>query len=552
MGTQAAVKQQHKMEAECYFRSFYGPETPLQGFLTLWTRQDKLSYFFKYAAMAAKKADELAANKDVYFGLGLRKQALPPDRRGEYPDVIAIPGLWLDIDIAGDNHKNTFLPRGPEDVIEFLDTLPWLPSFIFFTGGGYHVYYLFKELWLFESDQERDIARDLSRHFQNYVISAGAQRGWKIDNTSDLARVLRVPGTYNRKNKSVLVESILDMPDRRYSPADFEDLLPNESGKVEERATRIEPASMLAGIDEGSRDVDLFKYACSLRARNIPEAEARVLVMEAAKNCRPAFSIDEALEKVSGAYRKYEAGTSPRDEVTLDSNAFQEDSVPEIHADALYGLAGDIVQRIDPYTEADQKAILLHILCGFGNMAGDSAYAVVGAEVHPARINAVLVGKTSSARKGSAWSPPREIFRLCDPHWIEERVRTGLSSGEGIIFHMRDAEGKDPGVSDKRLLAIEQEFSSMLKVMGREGNSLSGVIRQAYDHGNLSTLTKNSPLKATRAHFSIIGHTTKEELSRYLDATEQGNGFANRFLWMMVTRSKLLPDGEPIPGGDHH
>src|SRR5439155_1606244 len=65
---------------------------------------------------------------------------------------------------------------------------------------------------------------------------------------------------------------------------------------------------------------------------------------------------------------------------------------------------------------------------------------------------------------------------------------------------------------------------------------------------NLRTLTKNSPARATGAHISVIGHITKDELCRYLYRTELGNGFANRFLFPVVKRSKLLAlGGPPIP-----
>jgi hypothetical protein len=93
------------------------------------------------------------------------------------------------------------------------------------------------------------------------------------------------------------------------------------------------------------------------------------------------------------------------------------------------------------------------------------------------------------------------------------------------------------------LLAYEAELAGLLKVMSRDGNTLSPVIRQAWDGGRLRTLTKNSPTKATDAHISIIGHVTRTELLRYLTQTEAGNGFANRFLWLLVRRSKLLPRG---------
>jgi DNA replicative helicase MCM subunit Mcm2 (Cdc46/Mcm family) len=96
------------------------------------------------------------------------------------------------------------------------------------------------------------------------------------------------------------------------------------------------------------------------------------------------------------------------------------------------------------------------------------------------------------------------------------------------------------------LLVVESEFASTLRVLNREGNTLSPVIRNSWDTGDLNILTKNSPAKATDAHITIIGHITQQELIRYLSDTEAGNGFGNRFLWVCVTRSKCLPEGGQI------
>jgi len=105
----------------------------------------------------------------------------------------------------------------------------------------------------------------------------------------------------------------------------------------------------------------------------------------------------------------------------------------------------------------------------------------------------------------------------------------------------------DEGVSDKRLLIIESEFSSPLRVANREGNTLTGVARQAWDDGHLRLLTKNSPAKASGAHISIIGHITRDELVRHITTTDLANGYANRFLWVCTRRSKLLPEGGEVP-----
>ena len=233
-----------------------------------------------------------------------------------------------------------------------------------------------------------------------------------------------------------------------------------------------------------------------------------------------------------------------------------------LKAEALYGLVGRIVEAIGPYSESDPVAILTNVLTAFGNIVGPIPYFRVEHTHHYLNLFNVHVGDTSKGRKGVAWSTPRRMFRDIDGAW---QTAGGLSSGEGLVYAVRDErKEKKPirekgrvvdyeyvlvneGASDKRLLLIEEEFSQALKVMSREGNILSPIIRQAWDGLTLSPLTKNNPLKATGSHISIIGHITRMELLRHLNDTEQSNGFGNRFCWFLVSRSKCIatPDGVP-------
>jgi hypothetical protein len=224
-----------------------------------------------------------------------------------------------------------------------------------------------------------------------------------------------------------------------------------------------------------------------------------------------------------------------------------------VGGDELLGLlAGEVVRAIEPHTEADPVAVLSNLLAAFGNAAGRGAYVRVGASAHHLNLFCALVGESSKARKGMSWGHVRQLMHATDTPWEEDRVESGLSSGEGLIQAVRDPvvgerDGEpvvlDSGVADKRLLLVEGEFGKVLKVMAREGNVLSAVIRSAWDGDRLQTLTKNSPLKATAAHVSVIGHVTKPELVRLLTQTDTENGFANRFLWVLVRRSKALPFG---------
>jgi hypothetical protein len=227
---------------------------------------------------------------------------------------------------------------------------------------------------------------------------------------------------------------------------------------------------------------------------------------------------------------------------------------PTMGDDAYYGLAGDVVREIGPYTEADPVAILVQFLTCAGNIFGRSAYHKIEGSHHHANLFSVLVGETSKARKGTSWDRVCEIIRIADDRWYDERTKGGLSSGEGFIHEVRDErrewnkkEGReeivDPGIADKRLTITEPEFAGVLAVAERHGNTLSALLRKAWDGGILSTLTRNASLRATGAHISIVGHITVDELRARLTRTDTANGFANRFLFLLVRRSKVLPFG---------
>lgn len=211
---------------------------------------------------------------------------------------------------------------------------------------------------------------------------------------------------------------------------------------------------------------------------------------------------------------------------------------------AFPGLPGEIIRAVEPHTESDPIAILIQTLTAFGNVIGPGPHWKVEADRHPMRLFAVIVGETAKARKGTSEGIVKKLFEDVESEWIRDRSKTGLSSGEGLIWQVRDpGEKDDPGVADKRLWIQEPEFGTVLRILGREGNTLSGVMRQAWDSGHLSTLTKHSPAKATGAHISITGHITQDELRTYLSRTETYNGLANRFIWLCVKRSKILPEG---------
>ncbi|MHB1711396.1 MAG: YfjI family protein [Acidimicrobiales bacterium] len=208
---------------------------------------------------------------------------------------------------------------------------------------------------------------------------------------------------------------------------------------------------------------------------------------------------------------------------------------------AFGGLVGEIVRVLSPATEADPTAILVQLLVGLGSVLGRGPHYRVGASRHGTNEFVVLVGPSGSGRKGSSWDVVEAVVAEIDEAFAAERVAAGLSSGEGLIWHVRD--GQHGPASDPRLLVLEPELASVLKASSREANTLSPVLRNAWDGRVLQVITKHDPARASAAHVSIIGHITQAELVRHVSGLEMANGFLNRFLLIAVRRSRLLPEG---------
>lgn len=165
------------------------------------------SYHFRISdpeleiAAAALDAEGL----NVYHGVGLHGADLGVHVRGTKKDVVALPGFWVDIDLAGPGHVATDLPPSVEAVAEeILANFDFEPSIAIFSGGGLHLYWLLDRP-LEITDANRDELGKLSKAFQERLGALAkavpAERGgpWRIDGTADITRILRPVGTRNHK-----------------------------------------------------------------------------------------------------------------------------------------------------------------------------------------------------------------------------------------------------------------------------------------------------------------------------------------------------------------
>jgi P4 family phage/plasmid primase-like protien len=189
-----------------------------KGYFTLWTAEDKRTRWFKVQDinLAVQEALRLRQNSNVYFGIGLRKEKLGEYQRGSSEDIFSLPCVWLEIDIQGGVHAATNLPT-KEQAKVLLNTFSLEPSIIVHSGGGFHCYWLFEQPVRIYSEQDRKGAERMLKRFQNVFIRLARNQGFVLDNTADLARVLRVPGTFNRKAEPKPVKTLKLDADKRYS-----------------------------------------------------------------------------------------------------------------------------------------------------------------------------------------------------------------------------------------------------------------------------------------------------------------------------------------------
>jgi hypothetical protein len=272
----------------------------------------------------------------------------------------------------------------------------------------------------------------------------------------------------------------------------------------------------------------------------------------------------------AGETREPSGAAGPEESVRVVSSDARSGDVsrqalwPEPPEEAVYrGLAGEIVRVFEPQTEADPLAVLVQLLTAFGAALGPGPHFMVGEKRHEPRLFTVIVGQSAKARKGDAWHIVRALFAETR---LGPRLLTSLSSGEGLIRQVRDdvtrrlpikgqpgryaEEIVEVGEPDKRLLMTLTEMAEAFAVLRRDGNTLSAILRDAWDQGALVVATKLDAMRATGAYLAFIGHITVEELRHELTGLQAANGFANRFLWFAVRRGRVLPRPRPLPQGE--
>ena len=301
-----------------------------------------------------------------------------------------------------------------------------------------------------------------------------------------------------------------------------------------------------AQIREQSADVRLIDLHPEATTKEHPEWAADV-----ADWLTAGGTLEQIRELIE---REPSATTAPDDEEEPDAGAAQEwpdeDAAPwpQMDAAAYHGLAGELIAEIEAQTEADPVALLVTLLAAFGSAAGAGSYIIADSAEHAARLYVVLVGGTSSGRKGTSLAVIRRFLKCADDEWFRWAFLSGFLSGEAIIADLAGEHDDEatPNPYPRVALVIEPELGRLLAVNNRDQSTTSHIIRDAWDGSTLSAIRRAKRSRVEDAHVCMIGHIVPEELAEKLTSDEIYNGFANRCLFVCVRRSRKLPSGGRI------
>ena len=248
-----------------FFRALYGEEAFEGGHFYLWIKgKSKKTIWCETIKEAAERAAAESGKANVYFGVGLAAERKSASERATADDVASIPGVWVDIDYLAPHHKKSNLPPTSEEALGLIDSAPFAPSIVVDSGGGYHAYWRFKEPLEIASGEDRERAAALVAGWQGIIRATAKARGWEVDATHDLARVLRVPGTLNINAEPPADCFVHGIMGHEYNPEDLEEMLPADDEEARE-FERFDPRAFGVVPRSGSVPPDYILTLCSER-----------------------------------------------------------------------------------------------------------------------------------------------------------------------------------------------------------------------------------------------------------------------------------------------
>ena len=258
----------------------------------------------------------------------------------------------------------------------------------------------------------------------------------------------------------------------------------------------------------------------------------------------------------------------PKPDTGDDENPDLTNRPPQTTPNMFPGLLQEIVDACCKGSEAVPIAVASNCLLRFAALVGPGVYLPIGDEKRQLNEFVLMIGPTGLGKGGSHHGPKR-LFNKVEEYLqldLDRQVQVGkscgitrypflnvhnggFSSGEGLAATLNDnGINNEPSVTDKRLLVFEPEFSNVMSMCQRGGNTLSVVLRNVYDGINIKPMTKRDKVQVTNPHVCLLANITDHELKQH-DQSDMmsSNGMLNRFLILWQQPDKELPFPDPIP-----
>jgi len=132
--------------------------------------------------------------------------------RGDVNDITRLNALWADLDFKDEGIGDEATAR--EVIAALSDILNCQPVAIVHSGHGLQPYWAIEDGDI--DDLNRSMIAGISRRFGQLVQRTAEIFGGKVDNVSDLPRVLRAPGTINHKDASNPIPVQVEFNDHTY------------------------------------------------------------------------------------------------------------------------------------------------------------------------------------------------------------------------------------------------------------------------------------------------------------------------------------------------
>jgi hypothetical protein len=253
------------MDQVAFLQALWGPSPP--GFIQLWRLQGHQSFYLRAPAGAAGYP-----GTDIYTGVALAHKNHGRKRRCPADQAAAIPGLWADIDINGGPTRKTRAAPDIQAAIVVADSLE-APTIVINSGYGLQAWWLFREPWVFTSEQDREVAATVAAQWQLLLRQKAAtiDGGFGLDATHDLARLLRLPGTLNGKGGLNAPVTVWDhQPHWRYDRQDLEAIAAT-AGPITRQLTTTDLVTGGAPVDIGEARTSLDTGLFNALLANSPE-----------------------------------------------------------------------------------------------------------------------------------------------------------------------------------------------------------------------------------------------------------------------------------------